>query len=154
VSNNSAAVAGGGVFTNLRSTSLTLNSIKVTGNTAAQGGGGIAAVTPASLQLASSSVSSNTASYCAGLLLDSPALKSVLHSSSFERNTAGQQSVDGRSFGQLPQWNSTGSGGGLCIIPGGPVAITKSRITQNTALFGGEAGDSGSRMLLQHTGVW
>jgi hypothetical protein len=140
VSNNSAAVAGGGVFMNLRSASLTLNSSKVTINTAAQGGGGIAAVTPASLQLSSSSVSSNKAAHCAGLLLDSPAQKSVVHSSTFERNVAGQRLSDGRSFGQLPQWNSTGSGGGLCIIPAAPVSITKSSITQNSALFGGKAG--------------
>lgn len=140
VSNNSAGIAGGGVFTNLRSASLTLNSSKVTSNTAAQGGGGIAAVTPASLQLSSSSVSNNKAAHCAGLLLDSPAQKSAVHSSTFDRNAAGQRTSDARSFGQLPQWNSTGSGGGLCIIPDGPVSITKSSITQNTALFGGEAG--------------
>lgn len=140
LSNNAAGVSGGAIFTSLPSTSLTLNSSKVTSNTAAEGGGGIAAVTPAAVDVVGSSVSGNQAAFCAGMLLDTPARASAVRSSRFERNLAVQQQGDSSSFGQLPRWNSSGSGGGMCIIPGGPVAVTKSTITQNTALHGGRRG--------------
>jgi predicted outer membrane repeat protein len=135
---NTASVSGGAVFSNLQSAALTLSGSKVTSNTATQGGGGIAAVTPAAVQMASSTVSGNSAAHCAGMLLDTPAQDSFVRSSRFEGNMAGQQVEDASSFGQLPQWNSTGSGGGMCIIPGAAVSVTASTITQNSALHGGE----------------
>jgi hypothetical protein len=135
---NTASVSGGAVFSNLPSAAVSLSGSKVTSNTAAQGGGGIAAVTPAAVQMAGSTVSGNSAAHCAGMLLDTPAQDSFVRSSRFEGNIAGQQAEDARSFGQLPQWNSTGSGGGMCIIPGAAVSITTSTITQNSALHGGK----------------
>lgn len=137
LTNNTARVSGGAVFTSLPSTVLTLNNSKVTANTAADGGGGIAAITPAGVQLVGSSISSNVAEFCAGMLLDSPTKDSGVRSSTVEGNAAGQQSVDDRTLGELPQWNSTGSGGGLCIIPAGVVSITKTAIKGNTAMHGG-----------------
>jgi hypothetical protein len=102
-----------------------------------------------------STVSSNRAAHCAGMLLDTPTHDSLVRSSRFEGNVAGQQTEDDISFGQLPQWNSTGSGGGMCIVPGGAVSITASTITQNTALHGGES-TSGCRLgsLLSSDGLW
>ena len=140
LSNNAAGVSGGALFTSLPSASLTLNNSKVSSNTAAEGGGGIAAVTPAAVEVVGSSMSGNQAAFCAGMLLDTPARASAVRGSRFERNVAMQQLGDGSSFGQLPSWNSSGSGGGMCIIPGGPVAVTKSTITLNTALYGGRSG--------------
>lgn len=140
LNNNSADMSGGAVFTRLPSASLSLTRSKINGNTAAWGGGGIAAVTPAGIQLSGSTVSSNRAAYCAGMLLDTPTQASGIRSSRFEGNVAGQQAQQSRSFGQLPQWNSTGSGGGMCIIPGGTVSITAATITQNSALHGGDPG--------------
>jgi predicted outer membrane repeat protein len=152
-SNNTAAVAGGGLFSNLPGAAISISGSKVLSNTAGRGGGGLAAVTPASFNTASSSVSSNTATYCGGLLLDTPAKDSRFQGSRFESNTAGQldaqeqqAGAEGRqllasseaSFGQLPKWNNTGSGGGMCIAPGGVVSVTKSIITKNSALHGGE----------------
>jgi hypothetical protein len=141
LNNNVAGVSGGAVYTSLPSASLSLNNSKVSSNTAAEGGGGIAAVTPGAVDVFGSSVSGNQATFCAGMLLDTPARASAVRSSRIDSNTAVQQHVDDdSSFGQLPAWNSSGSGGGMCIIPGGPVSITKSTITQNTALYGGRWG--------------
>jgi hypothetical protein len=140
LSNNAAGVSGGAVFTSLPSASLTLNNSKVSSNTAAEGGGGIAAVTPAAVEVVGSSVSGNQAAFCAGMLLDTSARASAVRGSRFEGNVAMQQLGNSNSFGQLPRWNSSGSGGGMCIIPGGPVAVTKSTITLNTALYGGRLG--------------
>lgn len=157
LANNSAAVSGGAVFTSLPTASLSLSDSKVSGNTAARGGGGIAAVTPAAVSVVDSTVSSNRAAHCAGMLLDTPKRDSLVRSSRFEGNVAGQQTEDGRSLGQLPQWNSTGSGGGMCIVPGGAVSITASTITQNTALHGGEStvgGRLGSLPSVRVGGTW
>jgi hypothetical protein len=153
--NNSASAGfGGGLYSNIPGVFFNFTNSKFGGNTAIQSGGGIALQNPASLHMLGTSMASNAASSCGGLLLSHPESASAIIRTTFSDNvaagTAARQARAGAasisstadsSLGQLPGYNSSGSGGGLCVVLAGtPVAVKGSIITGNTALHGGELG--------------
>ncbi|KAF6259901.1 hypothetical protein COO60DRAFT_944613 [Scenedesmus sp. NREL 46B-D3] len=156
--NNSAtAGSGGGLFCSSPGVFVNITNSSFSSNSAVQSGGGMALLGPASVLLQGSSLALNAASSCGGLLLLHPKAASEIIRSSFDGNVAalgtgrpGSQGTQGSSsssssssnaestLGQLPDYNSTGSGGGLCLVlAGAPVTISDGIMTENTALHGG-----------------
>lgn len=156
LNNSAAAGSGGGLYSSIPGVFFNITNSNFIGNTAFQSGGSIALHSPAGLHMLRTTVASSTASSCGGLLLSHPQTASAIKQSTFSGNVAADAAVPqirvgaagisvlssatDSSLGQLPAYNSSGSGGGLCVVlAGAPVTISSSSVTGNTALHGGEA---------------
>jgi hypothetical protein len=158
ISNNSAtAGSGGGLYSSSPFVFVDITSSNFSSNSATRSGGGVAVASPYGFSMQGGSMTDNMASSCGGLLLLHPKSASNITQSSFSGNqalTAAAQATradqgsnrssrsssdDDSSLGQLPTYNSTGSGGALCVVLArAPVKVHSSSVKGNTALHGGK----------------
>jgi hypothetical protein len=161
ISNNVAtAGSGGGLYSSSPFVFVNITSSNFSSNTATRSGGGAAVVGATGFSMQGGSITGNMASSCGGLLLLHPETAADITQSSFTGNLAAavisaaseatraaqgsnssstSSSGDDSSLGQLPVYNSTGSGGALCVVLArAPVEFHSSSMTGNTALHGGE----------------